>query len=113
MAWCTSEALSDTFILVKPTSSNACTALNADSDRASGEGHPYFSSRGRSSDPPLTPTRRGIPRSLTALMTSCTFHHAPDIAGIDADTIDDFGGFEREPMVEVNVGDQRDRHLPL
>ena len=62
--------------------------------RLGGEGNPYFSSRGRSNDPPLTPTAQGeFPRSLTALMTSCTFHHGPILPGIDADTIDDFSGF--------------------
>ena len=90
---CTSEALSDTFILVKPTSSNACTALSADSDRASGEGQPYLSSSGRSSDPPLTPTRRGIPSLVHRLDDFFDFPPGPDIARIDPDAIDDFSGF--------------------
>ena len=69
-------------MFVNPTSSNAWTALSADSDKASGDGQPYLSSSGRSSDPPLTPTRKGIPRSFTALMTSSTFHQAPMLPGL-------------------------------
>jgi hypothetical protein len=107
MAWCTSEALSDTFMLVKPSSSSACTAFKADSDRASGDGQPYLSNSGRSSEPPLTPTRRGMPARSPPLITSCTFHQAPMLPGVDADAIDDFGRLESQAMVEVNIGNQR------
>src|SRR4029079_3157881 len=41
-----------------------------------------LSSSGRSKDPPLTPTRSGIPRPFTALMTSSTFHQAPMLPGL-------------------------------
>ena len=69
-------------MFVKPTSSRACTALSADSASASGDGQPYLSSSGRSNEPPLTPTRSGIPRPFTALMTSSTFHQAPILPGL-------------------------------
>jgi len=41
------------------------------------------------------------------------FPPSPDVSGIDTDAIDDFGRFEGEAMIEVNVGDQRHRHRRL
>ena len=82
MAIWTSEAFKDTFMFVKPISSMAWTAFNADSDKASAVGYPYFSNSGRSNEPPLTPTRRGMPRSCTALITSANRHHGPMFPGL-------------------------------
>ena len=52
------------------------------STSASGHGSPYFSSRSRSSDPPLTPMRMAQPLALAASTTSFTRLAWPMLPGL-------------------------------
>ena len=65
-----------------PYFSSKATWPRALSTRASGVGPPYFSNRGFSREPPLTPMRMGMPRSLQALATASTRSSEPMLPGL-------------------------------
>src|SRR3990170_2100990 len=77
-------------------------------------GPPYVASRSFSREPPLTPIRIGIFRSLAAATTSMTICLPPMLPGLEPKPIHTLiEGDEREPVVEVDVGHERDPDLPL
>jgi hypothetical protein len=64
------------------------------------------------SEPELTPTRSGVPARLACSITMPTLSGAADVARVEADAVRaGVDRLERERVVEVDVGDHRDRRL--
>ena len=82
------------------------------STRASGVGSPNRCRRCFSSEPAFTPIRMGTLRSAAALVTSCTRQVAPMLPGlIRRQSTPAVEALEGQPVIEVDVHDQRDADL--
>ena len=78
----TEDAFSDTQMFSKPYSSSRRMWPSALSTMASGVGPPYLSSSSFSREPPFTPTRMGMRRSLQVLATASTRRGEPMLPGL-------------------------------
>ena len=94
-----SRSISSTYSTAAPTS--ASTGFSRSS-----------SCRCLGSEPEFTPTRIGTPAARALSTTSRGLLVAADVAGVDADAVGaGVDRLERERVVEVDVGDHRDRRL--